>query len=230
MSDRHFLHCRDCDEVFRPSPYDRAPEYRSTPDGPVEAPRDDCMVFLVRHARHALETLRPSGSVTAHQGSLWDPMAVAYWQVTNGRDLFLVRGWREHAGEPRRYRLVPGRLVAEACSIEIPEAEIGAEIDRALYPGTLPERKLDAFVARFRALVDELDPMTLEIVYDVPSDPALSVAKLPAWALDRLAASTRQVFDAADAGRIEAHLAASADDPDAFTVLVRRRVRVEQSA
>lgn len=229
MSDRHFLHCRDCNEVFRPSPHDRAPEYRLTPDGPVETPRDECMVFLVRHARHALETLRLRDDVTAHEGALSDPMAVTYWQVTNGRELLLVRGWREHAGEPRRYRLVPGHLVAEPCSVEVPEAEIGAEIDRALYPGALPERKRDAFVARFRALVGELDAATLPIVYDVPTDPTLSVAKLPAWALERLAASARQVFDAADADRIEAHLSASADDPDAFTVLVRRRVSVEQS-
>ena len=230
MSDRHFLHCRDCDEIFRPSPHDRAPEYCVTPDGITEIVRDDCMTFLAHHARHALETLRPSGDATAHEGSLWDPMAVTYWQVTNGRDLLLVRGWREHVGERRRYQLVPGRLVVESCGVEVPETEIGAEIDRALYPGTLPSRKLDAFVAHLRTLVGNIDPETLTIVYDVPTDPTLSVAKLPAWALDRLVTSARQIFDAADAARIETHLNASADEPDAFTVLVRRRVRVEQSA
>jgi hypothetical protein len=230
VTKRHFLHCRDCDAVFRPSPHDSAPEYYMTPEGITEIIRDDYTAFLTHHARHALETLRSSGDATAHEGSLWDPMAVTYWQVTNGRDSFLVRGWREHTGERRRYQLVPGRLVVEPYGVEVPETEIAAEIDRALYPGTLPSRKLAAFVAHFRTLVGEIDPSTLTLVYDVSSDPTLSVAKLPAWALDRLAANARQIFDTADAARIEAHLNASADEPDAFTVLVRRRVRVEQSA
>lgn len=227
MNGGHFLHCPDCDLVFRPSPHDRAPEFRPTSDGYTETVRDDCGDFLARHTRHALRTLRPNGDLMAHEGPLWDPMASTYWQVSFGTELFVVQGWRDALGEPLRYRLLAGRLVAEHPTVEVPEDEIRERIDRALYPGVVTERKLTAFVERFKAVVRDLDPATLEILYQVPDDPTLSIARPPASALEGLAIAARQIFDAADAARIEAHLKTSTEDADPFTVLVHRRVRVE---
>jgi hypothetical protein len=189
--------------------------------------RDDCMAFLTRHARHALETLRATGAPAAYDGPISDPMTSTTWEVSNGDTVCLVQSWRTSLSEALRYRIVPGRLIADAPSIEIASDEIRADVDRALYPGTAPDRKLDAFVARFKAVAWDLDPTTLEVVYDLSGDPTLSVAKLPAWALERLAASAREIFDRADAARIAARLANCVDDPEAFTVLLRQRVRVE---
>jgi hypothetical protein len=227
MRDDHFLHCRDCDTVFRPSPYDRTPVYLETPDGVVAAARDDCMAFLARHARHTLRTLRPTGQAVAHEGPLWDPMVVSYWQVSDGADTAVVQAWREHVGEPLRYRLVPGRLVAERLEVEVPEEAIREEVDRALFPGTAPERKLAAFVEAFKRVVWDLDPEALEVLYDLPGDPSLSVASLPAPAIERLRLRARAIFDPAEGQRIECLLAAASEDPDRLTVLVRRHVRVE---
>lgn len=219
-----FVHCRDCDEVFRPSPLDRTPEFRLTEDGAVAEVRDDCMAFLTRHARHALETLRATGTPPMHEGPLGDPMASTVWEVSNGAEVMLVRSGRAALTEPLCYRLLPGRLVADRPAIEVEETEIRADVDRALYPGAAPHRKLDAFVARFKAVAWDVDPTTLEVVYDLAGDPTLSVAKLPAWALERLASSAREIFDHTDAARVAARLAESTADPDAFTVFVRQRV------
>jgi len=230
MSVRHFLHCRDCEEVFRPSPDDRAPSFTVTPAGIIAEQRDDCMAFLVRHARHALRTLRPTGSVHTEGGLLANPMTVTYWEVVDGDDVRLVCGWRERLDEPRRYRVIPGRLVAEPATIAIPEDEIRAELDRALYPGVAAPRRLEAFVERFRNVVDALDPASLEIIYDVPSDATLAVAKLPEASLAALLTGLDQIFDAGDAQRIASHVHSSAADHDAFSVLVRRPVRVALAA
>jgi len=226
MSDWHFVHCRECGELFRPSPHDRTPEFRLTPDGYTESTRDDCVDFLVRHARHQLQTLRPTGGVTLHEGPLSDPLAATCWQVTDGTHMLVVRGWRETVTEPLRYRLEPGRLVADPLDVEIPEQEIRQKIDGALYPGVVPERKLAALVAEFKTLIWDLEPACLEILYDVPADPMLSVAKLPAFALERLVLAARRLFGETDAARIEM-LLTNADDSDALSVLVRQRVRIE---
>jgi hypothetical protein len=226
VSGVQFVHCRDCQEIFRPSAADRAPEFRLTSEGAVAEMRDDCMAFLTRHARHALETLRATGTPAVYTGPIADPMTSTTWEVSNGDTTCLVQSSRTSIAEPLRYRVVPGRLVADAAAIEVPTDDIRSDIDRALFPHAAPDRKLDAFVARFKAVAWELDPETLEIVYDLSGDPTLSVAKLPQWALDRLAASAREIFDRTDAARITARLAASADDPDAFTVLLRQRVRI----
>jgi hypothetical protein len=227
MTDVHFIHCRDCGEVFRPSAYDRVTEFCMTVDGYTEIVRDDCMAFLTRHARHGLETLRPSSGAPTHAGPVWDPLATTYWQVDDDRGPLLVQGWRDNIAEPLHYRLIPGRLVVEPRSVEVSEDAIREDVDHILYPGVASERRLAAFVARFKTLVWELDPATLEIVYDLPNDPATSMAKLPAAALARLKAVAAEIFDPGDAERIAARLTASAGDPDAFTVLVRQIVRVE---
>ncbi len=228
MNRESFLHCRECDALFRPSPYDRVPEFRLTADGYTETVRDDCAEFLCRHARHPMQTLRLVDAAVAHQGPLWDPMVTTFWQVSNGGELFVVQGWREHIGEPLRYRLVPGRLVSERVSVEVPDAEIRDEVDRTLYPGAAPDRKLTAFVERFKSIVWELDPADLEILYDVPTEPSLSVAALPSWATERMILEIGRIFDRADAARIAERLRDHVGEPDAFSVLVRRHVRIER--
>lgn len=227
MSTVQFVRCRDCEELFRPSPLDRTPEYHFTDEGAVAEVRDDCMAFLTRHARHALETLRATDAPALRTGAMADPMATTVWEVSTGTEVLLVQSWRTALSEPLCYRVIPGRLVTDPSVVEISEDDVRGDIDRALFPGTAPHRKLDAFVARFKAVAWDLDPATLEIVYDLPGDPALSVAKLPAWALERLAETARQIFDRTDAARLATSLAESAADPDAFTVLLRQRVRVE---
>ena len=111
MTPVQFVRCRDCEELFRPSPLDRTPEYRLTDDGAVAEVRDDCMAFLTRHARHALETLRPTTTPAAPDGRLSDPMTRTVWEVSNGRDVLLVQSWRDSVSEPLRYRVIPGHLV-----------------------------------------------------------------------------------------------------------------------
>jgi hypothetical protein len=227
MTSSHFLHCRDCATLFRPSPYDRTPEFRMTAEGFTEIIRDDCMDFLTRHARHQLETLRPTTPQAFHTGALWDASAPTYWEVSNGERTAVVEGRRAQIGSPLRYRLRPGRVIAERVAVEIPERELRRQIDQALYPGVAPERKLAGFVEAFKGIVWNLDPNTFEILYDVPGDPTLSMARLPETAIARLRDQARRIFDQADSAKIIACLTGSEDDPDSFAVLVRQRVRIE---
>jgi hypothetical protein len=198
-----------------------------TADGFTETIRDDCMDFLTRHARHQLETLRPTNSHAFHTGSLWDATAPTYWEVSNGEHIAVVEGRRPQVGGPLRYRLRAGRVIAEQITVEIPESVIREQVDRALYPGVAPERKLAAFVEAFKALVWDLDPAVLEILYDVPGDPTLAVARLPVSAMDRIRGCVGRIFDQADSAKLITGFASTDDDPDGFTVLVRQRVRVE---
>ncbi|MEO6027699.1 MAG: hypothetical protein ABIR79_12610 [Candidatus Binatia bacterium] len=227
MNAGHFLHCRDCETIFRPSPHDRAPEFRMTADGFTETPRDDCMEFLTRHARHQLETLRPTTPRAFYTGALWDADASTFWEVSNGERTAVIEGRRSQVGTPIRYRLRAGRVVEERTTVEIPADDIRQQIDRALYPGVAPARKLAAFVEAFKAMVWAVDPATLEIVCDVSADPRFAIARLASTDRARLSDQVRRIFDEAESAKIVAALAGTDGDPDGFTVLVRQRVRVE---
>ena len=198
-----------------------------TANGFTETVRDDCMEFLTRHARHQLETLRPTNPQAFHTGALWKATAPTYWEVSNGDQIAVVEGRRPQIGGPVLYRLRSGRVIAERVAVEIPERDIRQQVDRALYPGVAPERKLAAFVEAFKALVWDLDAAVLEILYDVPGDPTLAVAKLPASAMARISDCARRIFDQADSAKLIAGLAGTDEDPDGFTVLVRQHIRVE---
>jgi hypothetical protein len=162
-----------------------------------------------------------------HTGALWDAAAPTYWEVSDGTRTAVVEGWRVQAGGPLRYRLRSGRVVAERLPIEVPEDEIRREVDRALYPGVAPERKLRAFVDAFKEIAWSTDPAAFVPCFDVPGDPTLAVAKLPAAALAALESQIRRIFDPAESAKLIAGLSAIEADWDAFTVLVRQRVRVE---
>jgi hypothetical protein len=223
----HFLHCRDCAVLFRPSPSDRASEFRMTADGYTEIVRDECMEFLTRHARHRLETLRPTQPHAVRSGGVWDTTASTYWEVSNGTETAVVEGRRSMIGGPMRYRLRPGRVVAEPVAVEIAEDEVRQQVDRALYPGVAPERKLAAFVAAFKRVAWDLDPARFEVLYDVPGDPTLAVAKLPADAVRALVAEAERLFGGTEVAKIAAALARTDEEADAFSVLVRQRVRLD---
>ena len=76
------------------------------------------MAFLTRHARHKLETLRPTATPAAHDGAVADPMARTVWEVSNGEDVVLVQSWRESMREPLRYRV-------EVADVILPEEYAG---------------------------------------------------------------------------------------------------------
>jgi hypothetical protein len=197
-----------------------------TADGFVETPRDDCMDFLTRHARHQLQTLRLTTPHPYRTGATWDAAAPTYWEVSNGEQCGVVEGRRVQLGSPLHYRVRSGRVVAERVAVEIPTTELRERVDRALYPGVAPERKLAAFVEAAKAIVWRLDPSAFEIVYDVPGDPTLAVARIPAEALADLRAAAMRVFDETESAKVVRALSAG-EDGDELTVLVRQQVRVE---
>jgi len=213
-----FIHCRSCEALFRPSPHDRAPEYVPTPDGYVEIMRDDCMEFLSRHARHSLETLRATGPPS------WpNPHAAeSYWPVSNGTESFVVQTWRAGLGQPLQYRMRRGRLVTESLTVDVPCDAIREELDRALYPGVVPERKLAAFLTEFTTAVRALDPAALDLLHDIPGEPSARAARLPASVITALVSRIATLFDAGDRARIEERLRAD----DGFLVIVRHLFRI----
>lgn len=198
-----------------------------TADGYSEIVRDDCMEFLTRHARHRLETLRPTQPHAVRTGALWDATAPTYWEVSNGMETAVVEGRRSSIGGPVRYKLRSGRVVAERVAVEIAEDDVRQQVDRALYPGVAPERKLAALVAAFKRIVWDLDPNTFEVLYDVPGDPTLAVAKLPATAVERIVAEANRLFDRTESAKLATALTRTDEEADAFSVLLRQRVRVE---
>ena len=204
-----------------------------TADGYTETLRDDCVDFLTRHARHRLETLRPTPGGRRPRAPLWDAMGPTYWEVIERR---ARRPWsrdaRAHVGAPLRYRVLPGRVVAERRRDRDPRGRHPPPDRRALYPGR--RARAEARGLRGGVQGDRVGPRSRDVrdaATTSPSDPTLSVAKLPADGARDASPRGAPTSSTRPTRELIARASPAADDdPDAFTVLVRQRVRIEGSS
>jgi len=159
MADEKFVWCRNCNEAHHVTPYDKAPLY----DGDLQEEHpvaiDDWRAFMHRHTGHRLEALGSSDQA-AWEGGSPDPMQQRYIEVTNGRERFVVRGFRTTIHEPLRFEAVPGRLSAKRVALEVQDNEIRKELKRHFSWGMIPpsDEKIELFIGLFQQLVSGLAP------------------------------------------------------------------------
>lgn len=219
MSAELFRRCLTCGAVTRLTPYDRIPVYG--PDG--QHPVDDRAAFRAAHRGHRMQVLRLVASDSL--GPLWDPMSPRRWEVTDGREHFVIEGRRRSVGEPLSYELRPGRLVLVEERITLPREELREEIDAAFFPHVLPERKLRAILGAIEHAAETAPGGSIELLYDVPGQPGTTLGRLPSQALAAVTRSCRSFLDPEESRCLETFLARGSA-ADVLTVLVTRRYAV----
>src|SRR5262245_66524989 len=93
MGSAKFIHCCVCDAIHHVSTFDKAPIYVFVRDEVAAQATDDWRLFMAQHAGHRLEPLKTSGEKLFSSGSPSDPMSVVYFELTNGRDHYVVCCW-----------------------------------------------------------------------------------------------------------------------------------------
>ncbi len=106
------IRCVNCDEVFLKTPFDRNPEYDPPLPGKPESfrvtQRDDFEDFLKIHRDHHLEPLTILKDSYISEGLYGDPLRTSYFKATNGKEVFLIKRFREDIHQPMRYQLIYG--------------------------------------------------------------------------------------------------------------------------
>ncbi len=167
-------YCRSCLAVRLTDLYD-APLLallRSAED--EENPTLDDKAFARQHQHHPLGPLKRKKARVWADRPLWDPCRTVYEEVTNGRETFLLKGWRTTISEPRLYGLLRGSLDI-ATTITLPE-ELLRERLVEWFPALTPlvprlMQRIQRTVATFPA--EELLP-----THGAADDPQLSFASL----------------------------------------------------
>jgi len=121
------LYCRPCLEVRLMSPYDTAPLYRARGNDFEEEPDQERNAFLQRHWGHPLTTLKRKKDRVSSDRPVWDPFRIAYEEVTNGREIFLLKSWRADIAAPRQYALLRGSL-SIATTLTLPEEPLRSSL------------------------------------------------------------------------------------------------------
>jgi hypothetical protein len=195
-----FLFCPDCGAVHHVTGSDRAPIYLV--DGTSVA-ADDLEEFLAAHRDHGLRILERSSEAEMISHPRWDPMCRVAWEVSDGRNEFIVTFGRSDVETPRQYSILPGRMVVEREFIEVDAEALHQVIDEALYPHAAPLRKIQTLVDECRRLVSSTAAFrSVEPLAESRDDPNVQLACLPDAVARALQIEVAHVFSSAESERL----------------------------
>jgi hypothetical protein len=159
------IRCKDCDQIFMKSPFDRYPEYKLDPGGSLEnfrsIERDDFQDFLIHHHGHQLENLKIIEDSYVSEKAYSEPIKTSFFRATNGKEKFVIKKFRERIDEPLKYLLIAGDYSLKCISIEIQSEEISIQLKKEL---NLPisQSQIDAFLKLYRRMAEGIDINDLE--------------------------------------------------------------------
>jgi hypothetical protein len=233
MGNKKFIRCRVCDAIHHVSAFDKVPVYDCRGNQPEERDTDDWRTFMDRHAGHRLEPLKASGETFFPYGSPRDPMSVAYVEVTNGHDRYLVRRSRRSIQEPMSYELISGRLAEAGAGVEVQENEIKKEMKNhfSWAPATCPDdQKIDLFVGLVKEVAKTLDPQRIQVSEYSSTDDSISYGTFDRSVLDTLTERCADYFLPDELASLRRFMETHRDGSDVMTLVLRRRLTVARFA
>jgi hypothetical protein len=232
MVSNRFIWCRNCDAVHHVTPFDKAPRYVYV-DGEVDEPTDDDRrAFMKQHEGHRLEPLKASCEKYFCQGSMSDPMSVAYIEVTNGRDHLLLRQSRKNIAEPLSFELTRGRLVDQGVAVCIQDSEIKKEMRCHFkwHADPFEDQKISLFVQLLRDAVKGIEAEAIEVAGFCSEDDSVTFGLLPAEVIGSLMAKCAPYFQPRELDDIRRFIDSHREACDVLALVMRRQLKFEQSA
>jgi hypothetical protein len=234
MASGKFLWCRKCDAVHHVTSWDRAPQYNYNNyiDSELdEIPANDWHAFMKQHEGHRLEPLKAVGEKYFCEGSMSDPMGVAYIKVTNGHDHLLLRQSRKSIAEPLSFELTRGHLIDQGLTVCIQDSEIKKEMRYHFkwYADAFDDQKIDLFLQLFRDVVTVLEPEAIEVAGFCSEDDTVTFGLLPADIIETLMAKCARYFQPRELDDIRRFIDSHRGPCDVLALVMRRQLKFEQS-
>ncbi len=220
--------CRNCDVIHHVTPFDQAPAYSVLGGEIQEASVNDWRDFVTAHAGHMLEPLKGTGEKYFPSGSVADPMAVCYIEVTNGAARMLLKRTRARIDEPVRFQRLKGFLADSGVTLEIQENEIKNEMKYhfSWAPLSFDDEKIARFVRLFKESVKDIDPRSVRVTEYSYSDDNISYGVLEDFMIDALLAKCAANFIPEEIEFIRRFVETHRGSSDVMALLMRRRMTV----
>ncbi|NWG01378.1 MAG: hypothetical protein HXY44_00815 [Syntrophaceae bacterium] len=168
------IRCKNCDDLFMKTPFDQLPEYEwdphHTPENFRSLARDDFQDFLNHHQGHQLEHLKIIEDSFASEKPYSEPLKTSFFKATNGKEIFVIKKFREKIDEPLKYQLVSGDFSLKLAGIEIQAEEISRQLKKEMIP-PLSQTQIDAFLKLYHHLVKTINIQECTRVQDEASHP-----------------------------------------------------------
>jgi len=222
------IRCLNCDEIFLKTPYDQSPEYKYVPTHPSEPvrsiERDDFQDFLIKHRRHPLEYLEIIEDSFISEKVYSEPVKIAYFKATNGKESFVIKKFRERIDEPLKYELIPGDYSLKCLGIEIQSEEITKQLRMEFKKPPFSPTQISAFPKLYRRIVGTVDTKNLERVSEESSHALEIYYKMDDVSLFYLLRNCRNLFKGKEYSNIEEFINRHKDDG---VLLLKARYKIQ---
>lgn len=210
-----FLVCRSCGLL---TPISHDPVDPTFDDGELS----DLDCFRAEHRGHTLDAATRTDAPAVHDRPVWDPMAVAWFEVQIHGERFVVRSSRTSIQLPRSWELIPGVIEQQTGQVELDQEYLRLALDQWFYPQVLPPRVSDRFLAVLEDVTQTLDPDEITTAFDDSDDPQVSIAPLPISARERVLERTQTFLDDIERQRFAGFVDAHSGADGALALHVRR--------
>jgi len=219
------LRCIQCNELINKSEYDSVPEYYYDEERKnfVERPRDDGKDFELRHIGHQIEELTVVDGSFVSPWPYVEPVKESYFYVTNGKESFLVRKWRDSIENPVSYQLIDGYIEITDAHIEIQRQDIRKQI-RAEIP-SVSDRKINEFIKVVEDVTSQLDWEKLEVSAE-GENPLITYYKLDDHSIRDILNRSTKIFNSGEFEKIKEFICRNNCHNDVMTLKVRRTFNV----
>jgi hypothetical protein len=222
------IRCLNCDEIFMETPYDQSPEYEYVPTHPSEPvrsiERDDFQDFLIKHRGHRLEYLEIIEDSFISEKAYSEPVKIAYFNATNGKESFVIKKFRERIDEPLKYELIPGDYSLKCLGIEIQSEGITKQLRMEFEKPPFSPTQISAFPKLYRRIAGTGDTKNLERVSEDPSHPLEIYYKMDDVSLFYLLRNCRNLFKGKEYSSIEEFINRHKDDG---VLLLKARYKIQ---
>lgn len=209
------IRCKNCDTIFMKTPFDQSPEYEQDPSRTSEnfriIMRDDFQDFLIHHQGHQLENLKIIEDSFVSEKAYSEPLKTSFFKATNGKEIFVIKKFREKIDEPLKYQLISWDFSLNCTHIEIQAGEISKQLKREITPPP-SQPHIEAFLKLYRHLVNTIDLQECVRVQEDSSHPLEVYYKIGEVHLMYLLRNCHNIFKGQEYLAIEEFLHRHKDD------------------
>jgi len=227
MTDR-WIRCVECNQVIHTTDYDCSPQYLCDEylEEIIEKPMDDMKYFMDQHKHHKIEELMVVKNSFMSEGRYSDPMKVSYFEATNGKDRFVIKGWRDDINSSLKYELIPG-YIKTTFNLEVQYNEIKKQMSEEIRDPPLAETKIEQFIQIIEKVVSQF-PSKDKIEITAETDtPLISYCKMGINSVREILGLSGKIFDAEELKKVEQFIHQNNNYNEPMTLLLKRMFTIK---
>ena len=209
------IRCKNCDEIFMKTPFDRYPEYSFDSGRSLESfsaiAADDYQQFLAHHQGHQLENLEIIEDSFVSEKAYSEPIKTSFFKATNGKEKFVIKKFRKKIDEPLKYLLIRGDYSLKCAAVEVQAEELSKQLKRELQPPP-SQNQIDAFLKLCQSITEGIEVKDLERIPEESHCPLEVYYRMDDIHLMYLLRNCRHIFKGKEYSAVEEFIHRHKDD------------------